>query len=785
MRKLFEILLIFVCVVSSSIGQTVTGASTDARGYKLYVYMTGLGTNGTFSLGWITNNHPSASNKVVVSIQKPGFKPVSGGSPIATNWPCTLYGTRQLRFPYPGEDYPETETHGSGIRVAVGLTQYVFAEDTDITLTTLSGVYSQGGSNSPAASGVVVTNNSSISYASAKAIADWERTTSWNRWTNSPQRVYVKGGAGQRVTPPTSETLYRSLAGVAVIATDLFGNSVTNFVTDESVDTSISALLPAARYQTDLVLTGMSNRSPVRLDFVAYPLVGSSNSILDTRSDLFTGVHSGPIAITNLWDPLQEYSSAVALVDPAGSDTTGTVTTPSGYPTHTNYFLSIAKAAQAISTNNAANAWAHTDVGGGVVYVRDGITNWLGGTQSYGTNPLANICILPYPGHSPTLTTVSGNQDISDRIELDGMSITGTGNLFSSINYLTLRNCYINSTNAAALFGTIPVCWLIDCEVPYVANGLRPFSTQNTTFRLSNCDFSGFSGTLNPRTMVGCYHPARAGGSAFVLQQDTSSAAAGFTDFFIWSDNVIAGLQNTSLAWYFGQNKAIGYGGYIANNIFTITTNSGPAVYNFGGSVYYHTNIVIHHNIFIGKRAAGYLYNQVGTNIAIRELVSTIGNLGENFGYKTDTFTGDGPADGIRTGNWPLMWGVGHHHNAHVNCDTTGVEAPASFVPYFYGTVSYHPLTAFTNAVTWPGMKDPRSVGYPSVEGIGDYHWNSTSPIGEQFTPSLVDIPLRFDLDGLQRTQYDPPGPYATDLRPITRSTATARSLRSTTLRIR
>lgn len=81
-----------------------------------------------------------------------------------------------------------------------------------------------------------------------------------------------------------------------------------------------------------------------------------------------------------------------------------------------------------------------------------------------------------------------------------------------------------------------------------------------------------------------------------VTQEDTSSAAAGFTDFFIWSDNVIAGLQNTSLAWYFGQNKAIGYGGYIANNIFTITTNSGPAVYNFGGSVYYHTNIVIHHN---------------------------------------------------------------------------------------------------------------------------------------------------------------------------------------------
>lgn len=50
------------------------------------------------------------------------------------------------------------------------------------------------------------------------------------------------------------------------------------------------------------------------------------------------------------------------------------------------------------------------------------------------------------------------------------------------------------------------------------------------------------------------------------------------------------------------------------------------------------------------------MYNQVGTNIAIREFISTIGNLSENFGYKTDDFTGDGPADGARTGNWPVMW---------------------------------------------------------------------------------------------------------------------------------
>lgn len=780
-RILAAIVCLLACVAR---GQTLEGASVSTNGFVLHLYFSGLGTNGTFSLGWArTNSQPGPSNTVVLTVNKPGFV-ASGSAVVATSHVSTLYAGHQMRFPHPGEAFSDTVATGTGVRVGVSLTDFIATEDTNLSLSLLAGVYSQGGTNSSSASSVTVTNNSLVSYGNAEAIANWSRTTSWNRWTNSPQRVYAVGFGGQRPYPVRDETRFKPLVAMEFIATDLFGNSVTNFVPTMTIDTGLGEVLPTARYQADLVLTGMSNRSPVRVDFVAYPHIGTTNSIFDTRRNTHTGVSGLPIAITNLWDPLQEYSQAVAIVDPAGSDTTGTVTTPAGYPTHTNYFLSIAKAAQAIRTNNAAHAWAHDDVGGGIVYVRDGITNWLGGSQSYGTNPLANIRITKYPGHAPTLTTVSGNQDISDRIELDGINIGGTGNLFSSINYLTIRNSTINSSNSMGLFATCPVIWLIDCDIPQVANGLRPVATHNTRFHLDGVDLTGFSGTLNPATMIGSYHPKREGASPFILQRDTSSGQQASTDYFIWYNNLIGGLQSSSLAWHVGQNTNIHRGGAVVQNVFAITTNAGPCVFNFGGSQLSHTNFIGWHNIFVGKRAAGFWYNQASNYVAFRTFISWVGNFVENFGYKTDDFTGDGGADGARIGNWSVMWSVGHRNNVHDNANTTGSEAPGSFVPYFRGITSYHPLTAFTNAVSWPDFVDPRSVGNASVEGEGNWRYNTTSPVGQQFQ-DLLDIPIPYDLAGEARSAYDPPGPYGQFLRPTPQpSRSTGRSARVQLLKV-
>lgn len=748
------------CIVACSArGQALTGASVDASGMKLYLYFDSYGpsqTNGTVNLGWATNNQPfvAGAPKVRMTSAKPGFR-LDGGSVLPVHHFQLTFGGSRMRFPYPQHASLDCQATPGGIRVGVSVTDHVFSEDTNLVVEVDSALYHHGGTNSLAGSSVV-TNESALVYGMAPAVANWSRTPPWTRMTNDTHRVYSVGGGGQRPWPPRPETLFRPLAAMGFVARDLYGNATTSVVSNMSIDPAIQRRIPTGRYQADLLMTGMSNRSPVRLDFIAWPHLGTSNSVLDTRLDRYTGATGLPTAITNLWDPAQEYSQAVAIVDPSGSDSTGTTTSVDAVPGHTNFFASIAKAAHALRTNHAASAtWAHDDAGGGVILIRNGVTNWLGGSQSYGTNPLARVIIDRYPGHDPELTTVSGNQDISDRIEIRNLRVGGSGNLFSGIDYLAMRSCVISNTGTA-LWANVPVLHLVDCQIPRVSGGLRPFSTQNTRFHLDGCDLDGFSGSLNPAFMVGTWHSYRAGGDPFILMQDTSPGQTASTDWFIWFNNEIPGLQQTSLAWWVGQNQPIQNGGWIAQNIFAITTNHVAAVFNWGGSVYSHTNVFAWHNVMTGKRAAGFWYNDTGTNFVGRTLIGWMNNLVENFGYKTDDF---GTGDGARTGNWGVMWSVGHRGNVHVNANTTGVEAPASFIPEFAGLQSYHPGSAFTNRVDWPAMIDPRSVGYPSVEGVGDYRFRSSSPIYQQFQLPL-DIPLPFDLEGLPRGLWDPPGPY-------------------------
>ena len=193
--------------------------------------------------------------------------------------------------------------------------------------------------------------------------------------------------------------------------------------------------------------------------------------------------------------------------------------------------------------------------------------------------------------------------------------------------------------------------------------------------------------------------------------------------------------------------------------MWAITTNASPCIFHFGGSVLSHTNVVDWGNVYVGKRAAGFWYNQSGTNAAWRWFISHGNNFDENFGYKSDQFTGDGPADGARVGNWPIMWSVGFRGNVHITANSTGSEAPGSFVPEFAGIFGYHPLKAFTNRVDWPQFVSPRSVGSPSVEGAGNWRIQSTSPVNYLYR-GYRDAIVPFDLDGNRRGPYDPPGPY-------------------------
>lgn len=738
----------------AGLGQTITGAEISTNGWQLILHVAGLNTNGTYSFGWATNRQPTGAEKVALAVTSPGYNSLGQ----TTSMTRFVFGTLQVRFPYPGQSFTAESTTGTGITIPMGLSDYVFSGDSGITLNLLSGLYSQGGSNTPSISGLAVTNGSLQAYP--KVVANWS-WPGYQRETGATMRLRAVGFAGQRPYP-FEAVAGRPLAAMKFVATPSSGAAVTSVVSAMSIDRTLPDLLPTGEYLADIPLSGMTNGATIRCDFVAYPHIGDSNAVFDTTENLYTGATGLPKAITNLCDRLNTYSDSIAIVAPTGNDTNGTTTTTAGYPTHTNFFLTHAKAAHAIKTNNAG-LFGHDDVGGGIVLTKNGSYNWLGGGFAYGNAPTANIIIADYPGDPGyTFTNASGFHDISDRIKIVGATFTGNNEPLSGTDYIWLDSCTISNTSTLGFIGSCPSTWLTHCRVQTCTGGLRPPSTQHNRYQIRGSNLDGFSGSIIPGTFIGNVHPQRVGAGNFTLNSDIAGSATS-SDFGIWYNNVIAGLQNSGSCVAWGQNTNNGKGFAIVQNVFVITTNGSSAVFNFGTSALNHTNLILAHNAFVGKRVAGFGYNDTGTNAAWRVLWTFLGNLIENGGWKTDTHD---TGSGNRVGNWPLMWGVGYRNNYHPSVNSSGAEAPGSFVPYWMGLSSYHPGDgqSLTNTIESIAFTMRASVGGTNgVEGIGNWRLLSRSGafrVSHGHPAGLADFMVPWDLDGVYRGLSDPSGPY-------------------------
>jgi hypothetical protein len=101
-----------------------------------------------------------------------------------------------------------------------------------------------------------------------------------------------------------------------------------------------------------------------------YPWFGDTNCVLDTRNNVFTGVTTLPVSVTNLLDKANNYAPGIAVVDAAGTNTLATGITNLTDPTlvsSSSYFATISAAANSMTRYNQTNGTpAHADVGGGV-----------------------------------------------------------------------------------------------------------------------------------------------------------------------------------------------------------------------------------------------------------------------------------------------------------------------------------------------------------------------------------------------------------------------------------
>lgn len=769
MRKLFFLFLLLPSILLADTGNTnKVGLEIDSSGWVCRVTLggdttTSFGTNVGFFNGFGTNNTPSITNKLVFTVTSSGYTAAG----IATTYTRTVYGTSLLRLAYPLQNTNDVQFQDSGgtnVVAKVTLSEPIYSIDT-VTATSLGGYLRNTNTPADAAafSGATVTNSSTQLWY--KPIANWTYPGRW-RETNSVITVRTIGFH----TSASIRQTGRPLACMQHIITDVIsGNKFTNTVSEMTVERGFTKGLYFGEYISTFPLSNFTNLAPIRIDFIAYPWFGTNP--LSTLDNTYLGITGVPTSITNLVDrsrveSLPSYSETFAVVDTGGSDVNGRATNNTGGPTtlsSTLYFASIAKAANQIqATNNGI--YAHSDVGGGIIYVKNGITAWLGASSTYGTQGWAHITIMPYPGDTVNITNQVNNNDISDLIRCYSLNFNGqiggaNGALFNGTDTLLFERCTFNSVNTA-MFTSGKLNWFLNCDLNALGSsssqGFKPGSGSADQFMFRGCSFDGFNTQICPQLMVGCIHPNTNGGD-YIIRSEVSGQTGHTNKYGIWYNNFMGGFKDNSDGATIGAVSGAWEGFADVQNVYEFSTNNNNPNLCFHGTVntVQYTNVIVWNNVMVGKRS-GFFYNDSGSAASYKYFCQMLNNIMTISGFKTDTF---GTPNAARIGNWFVMRQVSSSGNVHL--DIAMDQGSVSFPPEFKGMRTYHPLGG-TNTYTWLQVYNDKSWDGSSTYnsgGGGTYSLKSSTPLQVMQLRSTWVLP--YDILGAYRSALDYPGAYA------------------------
>lgn len=763
-RALLITLLLVPMHLLAAVGD-ITGVAIETNGWQALVYISGLGTNGTYSYGLGANNTLTGAEKLRISFTSQGFDDTG----TAITVPRSVVGTYRVRKPYPDQAAADEVLDAGVLRLRIALSDYVYSGDSNLTATIASGLYAQGGTNCASAS-VAITNGSSMAHSAP--IANWT-WPGWQRVTNSSMTV-------RAVAFHRSATRGRPVRVVRFTASDQHSHSVTSYVAAMTIDRTVPDAVPIQEYVAALDVSSFTDGDLVRCDFAAFPWWGSS------ATDTADGVNARPTPyyapLTNKLDLAGAYGSAWAIVDPAGNDSTGIAST-NWIVTQTNAFLTINGALLAIKgTNNTK--FGHNDVGAGVVYLNAGSYSWTGGSGSYSTKPAAWVTVTRYPTCSVdqvSITNQTGLLKICDRDRIHG--ITLSGNLWKADNVGVFYNsdalwfdqCAINVDSGVgatrAIHRQIAELTATHCTVTEFRSGsgvgFGPFADKAGACGLIRGNVMNGTGKNVPYVWIG----NRRGSTNAI-------AASTFLVDDVTTGNTLAPARNGTIVayndlrnlWWLAGAGALQFGSgngsnglALVQNVFEKLSDDGQyLVKTASDSQTVPTrNFLIWYNSAAGQRW-NIAYNDTGSSPVTHLDWSVRGNLMDDWNIKTDTLTTS--PNGSRVGNWAAVFGVGWAGN--MDATTAGVGVPGDFGHQdlgssaglgFLGLASIQ--TGGANSASAAGWVTRGSFdGASNGTGGGNYMrsgaaWNPANVAGDWLIP--------YDLNGHARGALDPPGAFS------------------------
>lgn len=745
MRYLLILLLLLLSFAgrAQTIG-TIYGADIQARGWVMDVYVYGVDTNGTFAFGLGTNNSITGTQKVTLTVTSQGFDDTG----TATTIQRTIYGTKQLRLPYPNHATNDvwTNTVIAGSVVRIILSDYVYAGDSNLTVNFGTGWYSWLGADSVATNGMTVTNSSTETYP--LVIANNSRPA-YELASGSTHRVGVLAfqAYGQEGRP---------VRVVKFVATD-GTTSLTNYCTAPRIDRDYGDAVPFAEYYYDVPLASLNSSNTITVNWQAYPWVGTN--VCSTYDGKYSFPHWNYSPTTFVNNNAGTYPQVWANVATTGDDATGVATNAQYWTTNLAPFRWISTALIAIqATNNVLNG--RNDPSAGIVYLEEGTHYWTnaGGTLGNSTNCWVTITKMPHAARENVIITQSGIlQDIdwSDIQKFYDVSIDA-GDAWGTfrMNYVWFDECNITSPNYLVGAG-LDYWWVTRSRIGYLNRDLAKTSGMPTDPKVRGCELD-VTNSYNAKWLffAGNKKTNCVSAQNLKLSQGQEYSGSLTAPMSICFNNYIVGLTNTASHFFTlsGADKATNWvGAVIANNVFEMTASTVWGCSYSDSAQTNVNNVLIWNNSQPGMKM-NWFYSTSTTFDENKRLIFAQNNFMDDANIKSDNYST--PCTSC-TNNWSVLFGVGCWGN--VIPETYNVGGDGEAIQEFIGLNSWSTSEAVSTTNTWPQFVDRQAMADVAGIGGGNYRIQSSSPLLTFKTKRI----LSHDIEGVPRSAIDPPGAYA------------------------
>lgn len=607
----------------------IKSVSVNTDGWSVQVVVEGWATRAgsiTYDFGSFDDTPATITDpKMTFTVVSQGYSATGVLGTITR----TVYGTHVVRKAYPDQASKDEVDSGADITIRVALSESIYDDDkvagsgTDPVVTVAAGWATYSGTPNPLATAMTVTNNSTLDYP--KCIAQW---------------AFGHTPAFRRVTAAFDiGCIAYHGHGIACVALSAAGAiTVSGNVTSKTAHLMSASGLYYESYDLAVPVTSMTDGNDITLKFIAYPLVGDADSIIDTSTDtVAANAITGKAQITTTY----KTTATSKYVATTGNDTTGDGSTG-------NPYLTIGKAlAQSPD----------------IVYVKAGSYDILGSTPASVTAKNYAIEVRPDTGASVTLARSGTWKEYKAKhLAYIGVSITwSSGNGWldgtDSTRSLYFDNC--SSYGSAGLVAGIGYrslgVWWLNCAL---GNDLYGNWFKSTFCGVALSVNAAASGHLNfIEGLVACLVNGNNTVNSVRIFEGTSTTAN-----FIGANNKIVNTDNSANSLIpFGASVAIDGFAFIGN-VVEVRTGTQPVLWvGADSSVVALNNVIVSHNTTVGNRC-NLFYNDAGVAANVRTNIFCRNNAFNGYAIKSDTF---GTPNANRVGNWPQLNGVNYSDNRY------------------------------------------------------------------------------------------------------------------------